>query len=87
MNAKHHIPPKRSFWKTLFFILSLIFFAISAFFFWLFYECGYRHEFNELGRCYDVETDMVYTTAGLFWSLPALCFLVLGLYMIVFSKR
>ena len=46
---------------TIGFVLSL---AASAFFFWVWYERYLRWDFNELGRYYDDENQIVYTDAG-----------------------
>ena len=61
---------------TIGFVLSL---AASAFFFWVWYERYLRLDFNELGRYYDVEAQIVYTDAGFVWALPAFGFLFLAL--------
>ena len=50
--------------------------AASAFFFWLWYERYLRIDFNELGRYYDPETQIVYTDSAFVWCLPALGFLL-----------
>jgi hypothetical protein len=61
---------------TLGFVLSL---AAAAFFFWVWYERYLRFDFNELGRYYDAENQIVYTDAGFVWSLPAFGFLFAAL--------
>lgn len=43
----------------------------SAFFFWVWYERYLSIEFNELGRYYDTENQVVYTNSGFVWCLPA----------------
>ena len=53
-------------------VLSL---AASAFFFWVFYEHYLSVEFNELGRYYDAENQVVYTDSAVAWCLPAFGFL------------
>ena len=45
--------------------------AASAFFFWIWYERYLRFDFNEFGRYYDDENQIVYTDAGFVWVLPA----------------
>lgn len=65
------MPPAVKFpWKF------LVFFALSLFFFWVWYERCLRWEFNELGRYYDPETETVYTDSGFIWSIPAFAFLL-----------
>lgn len=65
---------------TIGFVLSL---AASAFFFWVWYERYLRLDFNELGRYYDAEAQIVYTDAGFVWALPAFGFLILALLWLV----
>ncbi len=48
--------------------------ALSAFFFWVWYERYLRIEFNELGRYYDAEAQVVYTDAAFVWFIPAFGF-------------
>ena len=60
---------------TVGFWLSL---AASAFFFWVWYERYLRFDFNELGRYYDDENQIVYTDAGFVWVLPAFGFLLVA---------
>jgi hypothetical protein len=69
---------------TIGFVLSL---AASAFFFWVWYERYLRLDFNELGRYYDAETQIVYTDAGFVWSLPAFGFLFLALLRLIIALR
>lgn len=61
---------------TIGFVLSL---AASAFLFWVWYERYLRLDFNELGRYYDAEEQIVYTDAGFVWVLPAFGFLMVAL--------
>ena len=61
---------------TVSFVLSL---AASAFFFWVWYERYLRWDFNELGRYYDAENEIVYTDAGFVWALPAFGFSIVAL--------
>ncbi len=68
-------------------VFCLLFFTVSAFFFWVFYERFYRFDFNELGRYYDAETDTVYTSSGFVWILPAVFFLLPGLFLLLFRKK
>lgn len=58
------------------FLLLLL--AFSAFFFWLWYERYLSIEFNELGRYYDAEAQMVYTDAAFIWCFPVVVFLFLA---------
>ncbi len=57
---------------------SLSSLAASAFCFWAWYERYLRWDFNELGRHYDPHTQVVYTTSGFVWALPAFGFLLLA---------
>lgn len=50
--------------------------VLSAFFFWVWYERYLSIDFNELGRYYDPEAQLVYTDAGFVWCLPAFGFLL-----------
>jgi hypothetical protein len=61
---------------TISFVLWL---CASAFFFWVWYERYLRFDFNELGRYYDAEAEVVYTDAGFVWALPAFGFLIVAL--------
>ena len=56
-------------------ILSL---AMSALFFRVWYERYLSIEFNELGRYYDGETQIVYTDSAFVWCLPAFGFSLLA---------
>ena len=66
------------------FVLSL---ATSAFFFWVWYERYLRWDFNELGRYYDAENQIVYTDAGFVWMLPAFGFLIVALLRLFVAIR
>jgi hypothetical protein len=63
-------------------IRLIILLATSAFFFWLWYERYLRIEFNELGRYYDAENQIVYTDTGFVWCIPAFGFLLAALTLI-----
>lgn len=67
---------------TIGFVLSL---CVSAFFFWVWYERYLRFDFNELGRYYDDEAQIVYTDAGFVWALPAFGFLFVALLRLVIA--
>lgn len=69
------------------YVSGLICSALSAFFFYAYYERYWRHDFNELGRYYDSETETVYTTSGWIWIVPALFFLLLTLRLLVFRRK
>jgi hypothetical protein len=69
---------------TVGFVLSL---AASAFFFWVWYERYLRFDFNELGRYYDDENQIVYTDAGFVWVLPAFGFLMVALMRLFVAIR
>ncbi len=57
--------------------------AASAFFFWLWYERYWSIEFNELGRYYDAQHQVVYTDAAMVWGLPAFGFLLIAVAMML----
>jgi hypothetical protein len=59
----------------------------SAFSFWAWYARYLRRDFNELGRHYDVESQVVYTDAGSVWVLPACGFLLVALVIAVRAIR
>ncbi len=87
MNSTMDKAPPKSLHAAVRTAFGLLFSAVSAFFFWVFYERFYRHEFNELGRYYDAETETVYTSSGFIWILPALFFLLPGILLLVFRKK
>ena len=58
---------------------ALLFFCLSMFFFWVWYERYLRWDFNELGRYYDAESQTVYTESGFIWSIPTFIFLLMSL--------
>lgn len=62
-------------------VLSL---AASAMFFWIWYERYLAIDFNELGRYYDAEAQIVYTDAAFVWCLPAFGFLLLATVKIAY---
>ncbi|QNK66473.1 hypothetical protein [Variovorax sp. PAMC26660] len=59
----------------------------SAFFFWAWYARYLRWDFNELGRHYDAESQVVYTDAGFVWVFPACGFLLVALVIAVRALR
>ncbi|MCF6303287.1 MAG: hypothetical protein L3J13_08835 [Devosiaceae bacterium] len=62
--------------------------STSAFFFYAYYERHFRWKecFNDLGRCYDSETNTVYLEqAGIVWMTLALIFLLMA--VVLFWKR
>lgn len=61
----------------------IILVAASAFFFWLWYEQYLRFEFNELGRYYDAENQIIYTDAGFVWCFPAIGFLLIAFILVI----
>ena len=58
---------------------------LTAGFSWAFYERYWRHRdcFNELGRCYDPETQTVTTESAAFWGVIAAVFAVMFLLQLV----
>lgn len=54
-------------------MLSLV---AASFFFWIWYERYLSIEFNELGRYYDAETQVVHTDSSFVWCIPAFGFLL-----------
>lgn len=75
-------PPTRVFSPGI--VLSL---AASAFFFWLWVDRYLRVDFNELGRHYDAEAQVVLTDAAFVWCLPAIGFLLLAAALIAVRLR
>lgn len=75
-------PPTRVFSPGI--VLSL---AASAFFFWLWVDRYLRVDFNELGRHYDAEAQVVFTDAAFVWCLPAIGFLLLAAALIAVRLR
>ena len=61
--------------------LSLL---VSAFFFWVWYDRYLKIEFNELGRYYDLETQIVYKDSAFVWFLPAFGFLLLSAVVVTY---
>lgn len=61
--------------------------AASAFFFWVWYFRYLRLEFNELGRYFDAENEIVYTDPGFVWCLPAFALLFLAAAKIAYRVR
>lgn len=61
--------------------------AASAFFFWLWYEQYLRYEFNELGRYYDADNQIVHTDAGFIWCLPAFGLLLIAFVLVLVRIR
>lgn len=58
--------------------------ALSALFFWIWYERYLSIDFNELGRHYDAETQTVYTDSAIVWCLPAFGLLSFAIVKIVY---
>ena len=61
--------------------------AASAFFFWLLYVRYLNVEFNELGRFFNAEEQVVQTDSAFVWCLPAFGFLVLAAALMALRKR
>ncbi|MEJ0013843.1 MAG: hypothetical protein WDM94_14770 [Bauldia sp.] len=59
-------------------------FALAFYYrYWIWRDC-----FNELGRCYDPETQQVYLEqAGIAWGTLAVVALAAGVFMIVRGRR
>jgi hypothetical protein len=62
-------------------VLSLV---LSGYFFWLWYALYLSIEFNELGRYYDAESQIVYTDSAFVWCIPAFGFLFIAIGIIAF---
>lgn len=56
--------------------------ALSAFFFYAWYAFYWKWDFNELGRYYDPVEQVVYTSSGFVWILPATLLLAAGMAFI-----
>ena len=63
--------------------------AASAFFFWVWYERYLSIDFNDQGRYYDADAQIVYTDSAFVWCIPAFAFLLLavGLFAIGVNRR
>ncbi len=59
-------------------------FLFSGIFFWIYYNRYFKWEFNELGRYYDPDEQLVYTSSGFVWTLPAVFFLLAGMGFLIF---
>lgn len=59
--------------------------ALSAFFFWVWYQRYLSIEFNEIGKYYDAENQTVYTDSAFVWCIPAIGFLLLALGKIAYG--
>ncbi|WP_417224473.1 hypothetical protein [Achromobacter spanius] len=53
--------------------------GLSAFFYYAWYAFYWKWDFNELGRYYDPVDQVVYTSSGFVWVLPATASLIAGL--------
>nr|WP_315845817.1 hypothetical protein [uncultured Achromobacter sp.] len=52
---------------------------LSAFFYYVWYAFYLKWDFNELGRYYDPDDQVVYTSSGFVWVVPATLLLAAGL--------
>ena len=55
--------------------------GLSAFFYYAWYAFYWKWDFNDLGRYYDPVDQVVYTSSGFVWVLPATASLVAGLLL------
>ncbi|MCS3505347.1 hypothetical protein [Achromobacter sp. JUb104] len=55
--------------------------GLSAFFYYAWYAFYWKWDFNELGRYYDPVDQVVYTSSGFVWVLPATALLAAGLVL------
>ncbi|KNE27821.1 hypothetical protein [Achromobacter spanius] len=53
--------------------------GLSAFFYYAWYAFYWKWDFNKLGRYYDPVDQVVYTSSGFVWVLPATASLIAGL--------
>ena len=60
------------------FIAAALCLALSAFFYYAWYAFYLKWDFNELGRYYDPVDQVVYTSSGFVWVLPATVLLAAG---------
>lgn len=58
---------------------AILWLALAAFFGYIWYERYLRIDFNELGRYWDSEAEMVYTEGGFVWAIPTAIFLICGI--------
>lgn len=68
-------------------VASALCLAFSGFFFWTFYERYLKWDFNEDGRYYDAQTQVVYTASGIVWILPALAWLIAAVACLWLARR
>lgn len=59
-------------------ISAVLCLALSAFFYYAWYAFYLKWDFNELGRYYDPVDQVVYTSSGFVWVLPATVLLAAG---------
>lgn len=60
-------------------IAAALLLPLSAFFFYAWYAFYWKWDFNELGRYYDPVDQVVYTSSGFVWVVPAGLLLAAGL--------
>lgn len=60
-------------------IAAALFLPLSACFFYAWYAFYWKWDFNELGRYYDPIDQVVYTSSGFVWVVPAALLLAAGL--------
>ncbi|MFY0479507.1 hypothetical protein [Achromobacter marplatensis] len=60
-------------------IAAALLLPLSAFFFYAWYAFYWKWDFNELGRYYDPVDQVVYTSSGFVWVVPAALLLAAGL--------
>lgn len=70
-------------------LFLLIYLGLTGFFLLAFYDRYYRHLdcFNDLGRCFEPETAIVYTDGGMAWGLFAATFAALSLLSLFRLRR
>jgi len=68
-------------------ISAVLCLALSAFFYYAWYAFYLKWDFNELGRYYDPVDQVVYTSSGFVWVLPATVLLAAGAVFIWRGRR
>ena len=58
-------------------------FAASIICFWFWYVLYFGLDFNELGRSFDQENQVVFTDSAFVWGFPTLGFLLFGVIRLV----
>ncbi len=69
------------------FVASFFFIILGILLFWAFYKRYLKWDFNELGRYYDAESQLVYTDSAFIWGILAVPFLFVGIVLLIRSIK